>query len=83
MHGTGAFLFRAPECFANTRGNRSRRDNLSRVLGQRLHHVDHVDQLKHALFVRAYRLLAGDHQHRHRTELGVRGSGDQVGGAGA
>ena len=29
------------------------------------------------------RLLAGDHEHRHGTELGVGGGGDEVGRAGA
>ncbi len=56
----------------------SARDDLARVLGQRRHHVDHVDDLETALLGRLDRLLAGDHQHRHGAELGVGGGGDEV-----
>jgi hypothetical protein len=35
------------------------------------------------LLARLHRLLAGDHHHRHRAQLGIGGRGDEVGGAGS
>src|SRR5690606_31818552 len=58
-------------------------DNLAGELGQRAHHVDHVDDLELALLGGLDRLLPGDHHHRHGAELGVGGGGDEVGGTGA
>jgi hypothetical protein len=79
MRRPGTFLLGLAERFAHPRRHRVGRDDLPRVLGQRPHHVDHVDDLEMPLLARLDRLLSGDHQHRHGAQLRVGGRGDQVG----
>ena len=81
VRGAGAFFLGAAECFAHTRRDVVRGNNLARVLGQRFHHVDDIDNLEMSLLGRLDRLLSGDHQHRHAAELAVGGGGDEVGRA--
>jgi hypothetical protein len=57
-------------------------DDLSRVLRDRTHHLDDVDDLKVPLFARLDRLLPGQHEHRHGPQGPVRRRRDQVGGTG-
>lgn len=71
--GAGAFFLGATEGFANAGGNVVGRNDLSGELGQRLHHVDDIDDLEMPLFGNLDRLLPGDHQHRHAAQLRVRG----------
>jgi hypothetical protein len=79
----GAFLLGATEALAHAGRDVVGRDDLPRVLGQRLHHVDHVDNLEMSLFGQFHRLLAGDHQHRHAAEVGVCGGSHEIRRAGA
>ena len=50
------------------------------VLGDRAHHVDHVDDLEAPLFRRFDGFLAGDHHHRHAPELGIGCGGHEIRG---
>ena len=72
-----------PEGFTRQAGDGVDVDNLLGELGDRLHHRDHVDDLKAALFRNLDRLLAGDHDHRHGAQLGVGGGGDEIRRTGA
>ena len=81
--GTGTLFLGQTEGLANTGGNAVTADHLLGELGERAHHVDHVDDLELALFAGLDRLLAGDHDHGHGAELGISSGGHQVGGTGA
>ena len=83
MHGTGTFLGRDAEGVAHCRGNRVRRNDLPRQLGDRPHRADDVDQLEARLPRGLDRLLAGDHDHRHGAEIGVGRAGGEIQRAGA
>ncbi|MCY1284104.1 hypothetical protein D9M70_329980 [compost metagenome] len=83
VHGAGLLLLGEAEGLTHPRGDIVGRGQLVGVLGQRLHHADHVEDLETPLLGLLDRLLAGDHQHRHAAEIGVGAGGDQVGGAGA
>jgi hypothetical protein len=63
--GAGPLLLGLTDRLAHRRRDIADRDDLPRVLGQRLHHPHHVDDLEMPLFARLDRLLPGDHQHRH------------------
>ena len=45
--------------------------DLRGVLGERLHHVNHVDNLELSLLAGLDRFLPGNHQHWHAAELGI------------
>ena len=82
VHRPGPLLLGDPERLAHTGRNGGGRDDLVRIMGDRLHQVDQVENLESTLLGGLDRLLAGDHHHRHRPELGVGGGGDEVGRAG-
>ena len=79
MHRARLLFLGQAKRFADPRRDVGSADELPRVLRQRPHHVDDVDDLKLALLARLDRLLPGDHQHRHAAELGVGGRRDEVG----
>lgn len=81
MHRAGLLFLGQAERLADPRGNVVGGGQLVGVLGQRLHHADHVEDLEAALLGLLDRLLPGDHQHRHAAQVGVGAGGDQVGGA--
>jgi len=56
---------------------------LRRHFGERAHGRDDVDNLETGLTAAADRLLSGDHDHRHRSEMGVGRRCRQVERAGA
>ena len=78
----GALFLSQAESLTDARGNAVAADYLLGELGERAHHVDHIDDLELALFAGLDRLLAGDHDHGHGAQLGVGGGGHEVGGAG-
>ncbi|MNP53863.1 hypothetical protein D3C76_1483740 [compost metagenome] len=61
VHGTGLFFLRQAKRFAYTGRNVVGRSELVGVLGQRLHHADHIEDLEATLFGLFDRFLAGDH----------------------
>ncbi|MNY42527.1 hypothetical protein D3C86_1774250 [compost metagenome] len=81
VHGAGLFFLGQTEGFAHAGRDVVSGSQLVSVLRQRLHHADHVEDLKAALLGLLDRFLAGDHQHRHTAQVGVGASGDQVRGA--
>ncbi len=81
VHRAGLLFLGQAERLADPRGNVVGGGQLVGVLGQRLHHADHVEDLEAALLGLLDRLLPGDHQHRHAAQVGVGAGGDQVGGA--
>ena len=72
------FLFGEPVSFAHAAGDVVTRRDLDRVLGDRLHQRDDIDDLEAALLRFLDRLLPGDHQHRHSTELGIGRRGHEI-----
>ncbi|MND66376.1 hypothetical protein D3C80_577690 [compost metagenome] len=81
VHGTRLLFFGQAEGFAHTGRDVVGRGELVGVLGDGVHHAAHVDDLETALLGLLDRLLAGDHHHRHATQVGIGAGGDQVGGA--
>ena len=71
MDRSRPFLLRDPESVAHQGWNALRRDDLGRHLGQRPHRRDDIDDLEFGLAARPDRLLACDHHHRHRAQLGI------------
>ena len=53
-------------------------DELVGVLGQRLHHGDHVNNLKSTLLAVLDRFLTRDHHHRHAAQLSIGSRGHKV-----
>ena len=82
MDRAGTLFHRGAERVTDHGRNARRADDLPRQLGQRLHRRDDVDNLKSRLPAAHDRLLAGDHDHRHRTQIRVGGSRRQVERAG-
>ena len=80
--GAGALFLGQAEGLADAGGDAVAADYLFGELGERAHHVDHIDDLELPLFAGLDRLLAGDHDHGHGAQLGVGGGGHEVGGAG-
>ncbi|MNY36270.1 hypothetical protein D3C86_1707460 [compost metagenome] len=68
--------------FADARRDVIRRGELVGVLGERRHHRAHVENLETTLLGFLDRFLAGDHHHRHTTQIGVRTGSYQVGRSG-
>ena len=81
MDGAGFFLFRDAIGFADAGGDIVARDAGRGVFRDRLHHLDHVEDLEPALLGFLHRLLAGDHHHRHAAKLRIGRGGGEVGGA--
>ena len=79
VHRARTLLLREPKCLPDARRDRVRRHDGARVLRERTHHVDDVDDLEVPLLARSDRLLARDHEHRHPAELRVRRGGHEVG----
>ena len=61
--------------------NAGRADDLARHFGQRTHRGNYVDDLETRLLSGSDRLLAGDHDHWHGTEVGISGAGREIEGA--
>ncbi len=78
VRGARALFLRAAERLAYGRRDVADRHDLPRELRERLHHVDHVDDLEVTLLAGLDRLLPGDHQHRHAAELRIRGGRHEV-----
>ena len=83
VRGAGALFLGQAEGFADAGGNGIATDHLFGELGQRAHHVDHINDLELALLAALDGLLSGDHYHGHGAQLGVGGGGHEVGGTGA
>ena len=81
MHRTGALLHGDPERIAHQRRNRGGRDNLPGHLRQRPHRADDVDHLESRLPWIFDGLLAGEHEHGHRTEMRIGRARREVEGA--
>ena len=82
MHRARPLLLRDPEGVANQGRDTLRGDDLRRHLGERPHGRDDVDDLEARLAAAADRLLAGDHDHRHRAQMRVGRSRRQIERAG-
>ena len=78
MHWARPLLLRDPEGVANQGRNTLRGDDLRRHLGERSHGCDDVDDLEARLTAAPDRLLSGDHDHRHRTQMRVSRSRRQI-----
>jgi hypothetical protein len=82
MHRARPLLPRDPEGVANQSRNALRGDDLRRQLGERSHGRDDVDDLETRLTAALDRLLARDHDHRHRAQMRVGRSRGQIERAG-
>jgi hypothetical protein len=82
MDRARSLLLRDPERLSHDCGDRRRADDLMRHLGQRRHRRDDVDDLKARLLAAEDTFLARDHDHRHRTELGISRTRRQIERAG-
>jgi hypothetical protein len=82
VRGARPLFLRDSKRLAHARRNALRMHDLVRALGDRPHQLDDVDDLELALLALGDRLLPGEHQHRHRTELRIRRRSHQVRGAG-
>ena len=78
MRGARPFLLGHAKCLSDTRRDVCTADELLRVLRQRPHHVDDIDDLELPLLAGLDRLLSGEHQHRHAAELRIGGGGDEI-----
>ena len=83
VSGAGSLFLGQAEGLADAGGDAVAADHLFGELGQRAHHVHHIDNLELALLAGLDRLLAGDHDHGHGAQLGIGSGGHEVGGAGA
>ena len=81
MYRAGLFFLGQPIRLTHPRGDVVTGHDLHGILRDRAHHVDHIQDLEAALLGFLDRFLAGHHQHRHTTQLRVRGGGDEIGGA--
>jgi len=78
MDRPGSFFFGETNRFTNRRRNIGAVNDLARVFRDRSHHFDDIDDLEAGLFTFLDRLLAGDHQHRHRAQLCIGRSGHEI-----
>ena len=78
VHRPGPFLRGRAEGVAHDRRDTGDAADLSGELRQRLHDGHHVDDLETGLLAAPDRLLAGHHDHRHGSEMGVGRTRGQV-----
>jgi hypothetical protein len=81
MGGAGLFLLGEAEGLADPARDIVGAGQLVRELGDRAHHVDHIEDLEAALLRFLDRLLAGDHQDRHAAKLRIGRGGHEIGRA--
>ena len=82
VHRARSFFDRRAKRFAHQRGNARGADDLLRMLGQRPHRRDDVDDLKLGLPALTDRLLPGNEHQRHAAQIGVGRTRGQVQRAG-
>ena len=80
MHGAGPLRLGELEGVPENRRNGPGVDDGDRVLGDRLHHADDVDELEPRLPVLPDRLLSRDGDERRADQLRVRDAGHEVRG---
>lgn len=77
--GSGSFHFGKFKCLSDCRWDTSSIHDECRSFRDRLHHADHIDDLELSLFRRFDRLLSGDGDDRHGTEMSIGDTRDHIG----